>query len=204
MDAWRGAAGNELLDMCECIGVARRFCRNGVPPAFDDDGLRERLAQQQIPHGGLYIVGPVGSHKTHLACARAVDAARRGFTALVLKWSAFLLEVRDSYRPHCEWSEAEIIKRYIGLDYLAVDDFGLGRDDRTRESEAVARLAYELMDGRYERGSECITDITTNLTPVELAGRFDERIARRVQEMTSPYVMLLNGDAPGDDNAGGA
>lgn len=178
------------MDLCERIGVYRRFCRDGKPPAYADDGLAERIAARPLPKGGLLIVGPVGSHKTHLLAARTVDAARRGFSARLLKWSAFCLEVRSTYQPGATETERDVLKRYARLDYLGLDDFGVGRADR-QESDAALRLAYDLLDTRYDTCR--VTDLTTNWTPDELTARFDERIARRIREMTTPYPMLLGG-----------
>jgi len=174
--------------MCEAIGVPARFCRDGVPPSLDDPGLAERLAVRAMYAGGLFICGPIGSHKTHLACARAVDAARRGYTTKLINWSMFCLEVRDTYKASAGQSEQDILDKYVDLDFLVVDDIGVGRMEKT-ETNAAVRLAYVLFDRRYNNCK--VTDVTTNLTPGELAERFDERIARRLDEICGVYPMLL-------------
>ena len=195
-ERWAKASGEGLLALCREIGVLARFCQNGQPPTYEDRGLAERLARNPMPRGGLFMSGPVNGHKSHLMAARCVDAARRGWTAYFLKWGWFCLEVRDTYKPNSQRSEADILERYRQFNYLGIDDLGTGRPDRP-ESEAALRLAYELFDGRYER---CLTtDVTSNLTPDELAGKFDERIARRISEMCTTYVMLV--DEPGNPSS---
>lgn len=178
-----------VVEACAGIGVGKLFVRNGRPPEFDDDGLRERLAAIQVPSGGLLIVGPVGSHKTHLVCARAVRAAYRGYDARVVTWPTVLREVRHTFRHDARETELDVVNRYADLDYLAIDEIGMGRDGR-EESEFALGIAYALIDTRYER--KLITDFTCNLRPEELAERFDERIARRINEMTVVYPMLLD------------
>jgi len=187
---WAEAAGEDLLELCERIGVGQVFCRGGKPPDYSDPGLAERIAARPLPKGGLLLVGPVGSHKTHLLAARCVDAARRGFSARMVKWTAFVREVRATYQPGARETESDVLRRYARLDYVALDDVGIGRAD-SQESDASLRLAYDLLDERYRMCR--VTDISTNLTPGELAERFDERIARRLRELCAVYPMLLTG-----------
>ncbi len=192
---WRDADADRIARLCAAVGVRERFIRDGVPPTFRDAGLRGRIERQPLPKGGLYICGPIGSHKTHLLAARTVDAARRGYNAKLINWSRFCLEIRQTYAKNSTVTELEILDQYSSLDYLGIDDLGIGRADRD-ETDASVRLCYELLDERYGR-SETITDTTSNLTPGELASRFDERIARRISEMCTVYPMLLgsNGSA---------
>ncbi len=186
---WREMSPEARLDWCRRIGVHDRFFRNGKPPAFADDGLAEILRARPMPRGGLLAIGPIGSHKTHLLAARCVDASRRGFTARLVKWTDFTLMVRDTYRDGADQTERDIVDQFVGLDYLGLDDIGIGREGT--ESESSLRLAFEVFDGRYERGCMCVTDVASNMTPQEITARFDERIGRRIGEMTAVYPMLL-------------
>ena len=106
---------------------------------------------------------------------------------MLLKWTRFCLEVRDTYKPAAKNSELDMLLKYSKIDYLAIDDFGIGaRTDR--ESVAALRLAFDLLDARYEK-TGCTTDISTNWQPDELRQKFDDRIVRRIGEMTTVYVM---------------
>lgn len=184
---WIEASPDTLIEMCETRGISRRFCRDGRPPTFDDDGLRERIAAQPLPVGGLLICGAVGSHKTHLAAARVIDAARRGYSARLINWYELCLDVRATYSPKAKETELDVLDRLASLDFLAIDDLGVGRDEQ--ETAAALRLAYVVLNKRYEK--ELVTDVTTNLTPDNLGARFDERIARRLDECCTVYPMLL-------------
>jgi hypothetical protein len=181
---WQRYGGIELIDHVECIGVGRQFCKGDKVPTMDDEGLRERIAARPLPEGGIFAVGPAGSHKTHLLAARTVDAARRGWTAQMVNWSRFVLEVRATYQRKAHESELDVLKRYSELDYLAIDD--LGADSG---SEAVVLVCYELLDARY--ACQRATDVSSNLTPTEIAERYDARIGRRLAELCNVYPMLL-------------
>jgi len=187
---WAEASGEDVLELCARIGVSRRFFGDGGPPDYSDPGLAERIAARPLPKGGLLITGPVGSHKTHLLAARCVDAARRGFSARLVKWTAFVREVRATYQPGARETESDVLRRYARLDYVGLDDFGIGRAD-CQETDAALRLAYDLLDERYRACRT--TDVSTNWVPTELAERFDERIARRLRELCTVYPMLLTG-----------
>ena len=189
VERWKRLAGQPLLEATWALGVGPRFCKDAQPPGFGDDGLKGRLEQCALPSGGLWVIGPVGSHKTHLLSARVVDAARRGYSAHLVSWSWFALEVRDTYKASAQQSEADIIRHYLKYDLLCIDDFGISTGEKS-ESDAAIRLAYELFDERY-KAADRITDISGNLTPPEMEIAFGPRIVRRLQEMTTVYPMLL-------------
>lgn len=158
-----------------------------MPPTFTDAGLIERIRDNPLPAGGLYVVGPCGSHKTHLAAARAVDAARRGNTARLVRWDRLAAEPR-SPAGRGRRRNKSFIDEVVELDYLALDDLGVGRPGGV-EPESSLKLAFQILDHRYAH--KLLTDVTTNLTPDELAARFDERVTRRLLEMCELYPMLL-------------
>ena len=184
---WATTDENELAELCGRLGIQRTFVRNGTAPSLEDPGLAERIEKNPLPTGGLYVTGAIGTHKTHLLCARAVDAAKRGYTAYVLNWTRFTLEIRATYQPGAANTELDLLDHYAAFDLLCIDDMGIGRGT-SPESEAALRLGYLLLDSRY--GSKQTTDVASNLTPRELETRFDERIARRIAEITTPYAMI--------------
>jgi len=184
---WVTADETRLAELCARLGIQRTFVRNGAAPSLEDPGIIERITKYPLPTGGLYVTGPIGTHKTHLLCARAVDAAKRGYTACVLNWTRFTLMVRATYAAGAAETELDMLDRYAAYDLLCIDDMGIGRGT-SAESEAALRLGYLLLDSRY--GSRQTTDVASNLTPKELEARFDERIARRIAEITTPYAMI--------------
>lgn len=186
---WQHVSGGRLTDLAEAIGVGRGFFRKQLAPCLADDGLRQRLAEYPLPRGGLLVVGPAGAHKTHLLAARTIDATSRGFTARLVNWADYCLQIRSTYQQGVSESEYDVLNRYAKPDYLALDDLGVGKiQGGGRESGASILLAYTLLDRRYARG--LITDVSANCLPSELAARFDERIARRLEELCTVYPMF--------------
>lgn len=189
-ELWANASTIGRLELAQSIGVGLVFCRNDRLPSLNDLGLKERIAKNPLPKGGIIAVGSVGSHKSHLLAARTINAACRGWSARYLNWGRFCLEVRDTYKPSATETELDVLNRYVTLDYLAIDDLGVGKLQASgSESEASRLLCYELLNDRYERS--LITDVSSNATPNELADRFDDRISRRLMELCTAYPMLL-------------
>ncbi len=178
-----------LLDALNSeLGIGRQFCRNDQLPKLTDPGLAERLEKHPLPAGAIMACGPVGTHKTHLLAARTVDAAFRGWSARLLPWQMFSLEVRDTYKQSATETEKDVLLRYSDLDYLAIDDLGIGVIKAAgKESEASRLLVWQLLNHRYERN--LTTDIASNWAPEELSRRFDDRIGRRIAELCTTYVM---------------
>lgn len=170
-------------------GIGRRFCFNNRVPALSDPGIAERVSARPLPSGGLLVVGPVGTHKSHLLAARTMDAAMRGWAAYFLNWHDFVLRVRGSYGPKATETESEIVSTFTKLDYLAIDDLGVGTaNDDGKESEASRLLCYIVLNRRYDANR--VTDVSSNMTPDEITARFDDRIGRRLREMCTTYPML--------------
>lgn len=188
--AWLESRGESRIRMADMIGVPRTFCRGEtLLPTMTDPGIIEQRAKRPIiGKHGMLIVGLVGTHKTHLLCARAVAACFVGRDAMVVGWSDLLLAVRATFKQDAFETERDVIETYAGYDYLGIDDFGLG-SAAAESTEFTMRVAYELLNARYERGRAGITDLTTNLTPAELAGKFDGRVMRRISEMCNTYPM---------------
>jgi len=188
-ERWATASERELGELLTGIGVGAGFCRDGAPPNFTDPGLSQQL--ERFPHirGGVFVYGPVRTHKSHFLAARCVDAARRGFSARFVGWGELAREVRSTYATGSRHTEDEIVRRLIAVDYLALDDFGLGEPDG-RESDFRRELAFSIIDGRYRAGRSCVTDFSSNLKPDLIAQHFGERVAWRVFELATPLLFL--------------
>lgn|GEM_PF-5853506 len=112
---------------------------------------------------------------------------------MMITWQEFTSEVRATYQAGETTTERDVLDRYVGLDYLAIDDLGVGKlDGSGRESDASRVLCNWLQDERYKR-SHLTTDVSSNCLPEDLVARFDERIGRRLRELTTVYPMFLEG-----------
>jgi len=138
----------------------------------------------------LYFWGPCGVGKTHLAYATARRCFEEGRSVALLKPSELLRQVR---RWAKEPSEEQIaIDRFVRVDVLVLDDFGIGGDT------AYARqILQEIFDGRdYADRTGVI--VTSKYSLSQLAQKLDDdtvpsRLAGmcHVVEIAGPDRRLL-------------
>ena len=170
-------------------GVMPRYIHNAVLPT-----VKSFKPNPELEAGlsitalfGVVLMGPVGTGKTWGLMALACDALAIGLTVKVVNWERLKLEVRDTYKASAKETELDILDRYCDPDVLCLDDLGAGAEREGRESEAARVLLYNLLDRRY---NTCrATHISTNLPTDQLVKRYDERTARRVNEMCKEVVL---------------
>jgi DNA replication protein DnaC len=100
-------------------------------------------------HGGVLLLGPPGTGKTHIATALTVAAIQAGHTALYV--SAFYL-AQSLSEAEATGRRKELIEEYNHLDLLVIEDFGMRRLPATAAEDLL-----EIFMRRYERGSIIIT-----------------------------------------------
>ena len=130
---------------------------------------------------GLFLTGPVGSGKTHLAVAindyiarilkRKLDYHSRFiiFTTAI----DLLSEIKYSYESN---DTERTITYYEDCSLLILDDLGI-----EKSTEWSHELFYKIIDTRYSNLKPTI--ITTNLSDEELKVKLSERIVSRIFEM---------------------
>ena len=125
--------------------------------------------------GSLFLTGPVGTGKTHLAVAAGFEMAqhmRRIRFLEIAPWidsqKAAIADRRPLSKP------AELVGR---CDLVILDDIGVERpSDFTRERIGM------LLTALYNAEKACI--ITSNLSYSELGSQLGERTGSRLVEMT--------------------
>jgi len=113
----------------------------------------------------VFLIGPAGVGKSHLAQALGHEAARRGYDVLFTRTSAMLSHL------HAGRADATYERRmalYQRPDVLILDDFGL----KPMRPPAAEDL-YEVIEGRYGRGAVLLT---TNRAFTEWPELFDNAI----------------------------
>ena len=91
----------------------------------------------------IFLLGPAGVGKTHLAQAFGHEAIRRGYDVLFMKASQMLLELQSS---RADGSYERKLSNFQNVDVLILDDFGL----KPMRPPAPEDL-YEVIDGRYSK-----------------------------------------------------
>jgi len=113
----------------------------------------------------IFILGPSGVGKTHLAQALGHEAVRRGHDALFIRTSAMLSHLNGG---RADGSYDRRLFAYLRPDVLIMDDFGL-KPMRPPASEDL----YDVIDGRYGHGAIILT---TNRAFGEWPELFDQPV----------------------------
>ena len=162
-----------LITKYKAMGIDERFWR--LPEFQVEDGNKTayEAVQEFIdkPSKGLFLFGPAGTGKTHLAVkvAQEVDGSK------FQKVPKLLLTLKSNFDGSGYENEI-IIEKLAKAPVLVLDDLGA-----EKASDWVAETVYILIDERY--GNMKPTVITSNYSPSELAVRFGDRIVSRIMEM---------------------
>jgi len=157
--------GNESLE--RAVGFARRLA--------DSYPVAER---------GLFLLGPPGVGKTHLAVAVLRDVVRRkGARALFYDTRELLRVIRQTYDPVARTSESDVLRPVMDVDLLVLDDLGA-----EKTSEWVEETLNLIVNHRYsERRTTIFTsnyeDKPDPSDPDALLCRIGFRMRSRLHEM---------------------
>jgi DNA replication protein DnaC len=151
----------------------------GVYPVLLGARLADFHNPPEVPP--VFISGPVGTGKTHLAVAYlAQEIQQWGERSRMFIRSVNLFNrLRDTYRDHSGASATEIISDFSRYRFLVIDDLGTERD-----TPLVQEALYNIIDHRA--GHRLPTVITSNLELERVAdhyGEFGERLASRIAGM---------------------
>jgi len=136
----------------------------------------------------VFISGPVGTGKTHLAVAYLVQEIQKwGENSRVFIRSVDLFnKLRDSFRHNFGIPASEITESFSRYRFLVIDDLGTERD-----TPLVQEALYAIIDHRA--GHLLPTVITSNFTLARVAehyGEFGERLASRIAGMGETLTLL--------------
>jgi DNA replication protein DnaC len=138
-------------------------------------------------HAHVAIVGPCGVGKTFLAHALGHIGCRRGYSVLAVPGDKMLKTLKHARLDNTH--EAEL-RKFIGVDLLIVDDFGLDAMDTTE-----SRDAYEIFTERHRAGSMVIT---SNRGPDEWLATFADpmRAQSAIDRFTgNSYDLVIEGES---------
>lgn len=155
---------------------------------FDRSILNELASLRFVPaHSHVTIVGPVGVGKTFLAHALGHVACRRGYSVLAQSADRMLKSLKHSRLDNSYDAE---LRKFISVDLLIIDDFGLDAMDATE-----SRDAYEILVERHRAGSIIIT---SNRGPDEWHATFTDplRAQAAIDRFTSAaYDLVMDGES---------
>ena len=134
------------------------------------DSFKDKLPNNNEDPGrnGLFITGPKGTGKTHLAAAIANQLMKDGTAVICMTMIDLLERIKKTYEKNRryggETSEANVLNAYKTVPLLIIDD--MGKEPATEW--AVSKI-YAIINARYEAYMPTI--ITTNYTDTELVKR---------------------------------
>ena len=117
---------------------------------------------------GLYLEGPCGTGKTHLAIAIALAIINTGVPVICKTSIDILGDIKRCYERNSEVTEEEVLEAYKTVDLLIIDD--LGKEQVTEWSVPVL---YSILNERYEALLPAI--ITTNYNTTALAEKLSAK-----------------------------
>jgi DNA replication protein DnaC len=169
---------------------------HGIPQKFisarltDFENILPILNWLEEPKGFLFIHGPCGSGKSHLAAAIKYFFNTNRFEARLVFSSDMFLELRKTFNNKKGESESEfsVIEKYApteqrGIKLCIFDDIGA-----QKISEYAIEAWYDIIDRRYRNDNPTI--FTSNLSLKEISICMTDRIASR---LASGNIFELTG-----------
>jgi len=100
-------------------------------------------------HGGVLLIGPPGTGKTHIAASLTFAAIQAGYTARYR--SAFDL-VEDMAEAAATGTRKQLVHQLTGVDLLVIEDLGMRHLPPTAAEDLL-----EIFTRRYEAGAIILT-----------------------------------------------
>ena len=139
------------------VRAAREFTLEGYRSAAGTRVAFERISAFDPSRENLYLWGPPGVGKTHLAVAAAQRAHARSLSVSVFTPAQLIRRLR----MRAPDEEQQVIDRCIHADVLLIDEFGTGAD-----SPYFRQIFQEIVDGRNsrDRGGLLLTSLLSVAT----------------------------------------
>lgn len=120
----------------------------------------------------ILMYGNTGLGKTHLSLAIAHNVLQKGYTVLYDSTINFMQHIEKEHFKENE-ENTDTLQTVLDCDLLVMDD--LGTEMTTKFTQSIL---YTIINTRMNQKKPTI--ISTNLNPVQIKNRYEERIASRI------------------------
>jgi len=129
--------------------------------------LARRYAE--APYGWLFLVGPVGSGKTRLACAIANERLNCGEPAFYVSVADLMDHLRAAFSPGSELTHDDLLNQVKNTPMLVLDDMRL-----EGATEWAHQKMEQILNHRYNL--RLPTVVTSDVDPDELGSSISQRL----------------------------
>jgi len=186
---------SRLQSLSNLSGLERLTFENLKPEGRDSDPMSQSLFHVALeearhyaedPKGWLVLIGPVGSGKTHLACAVANYRIRRGHPAFYITAADLLDHLRSTYSPASEADYDELFEQIKDTPLLILDNLNYTVTTAWAKSKLDQLLEYRF-------NSRMPTLITSSAQPDE----FNDDFAGHINDPDFSRILVLKKEAAG-------
>ncbi|MFC1540937.1 ATP-binding protein [Candidatus Latescibacterota bacterium] len=166
---------DEYLDqICDRINIPAAYRNKTISNIKIPDKIK--VIEMMKKRENIFISGPVGSGKTHLAIALLIDSGRHRSNQYRFESTPELFNKIQSGINN-DTGYTDIIEDLIRYETLVIDDIG-----SIKNSEHRKEVLFTIISSRHSNVKQTI--ITTNLSLTDIKNSFDERLASRLSEYT--------------------